>query len=143
LKKITKIHLEVISLKEMAEKILSPVLFIQFMQCSCAIGSTGLEIIKTNRVFEKIIMFRFLMQGLLQVLSICYFGEQISDANLKVGNLIYDNILKHKNLRFRKTCLMIMLHSQRELKIRARGFKKISRTTFTFVWLSIAFACAH
>jgi hypothetical protein len=133
LKKFVEMHLRVIELKRSLEKIFSTVLFLQSVQCSGTICAIGIRLAEFGYFEDKFPLVCILIQDLSQFLSICYFGEQISEASLSIGHTIFSNMALDKNIKFKRSLLLITHYSQREQKIRAKGFKNISMATFSSV----------
>jgi hypothetical protein len=130
---VVKLHLRVIELKNMLERILLIIFFTLFVQCSTNICSIGLRVAQSTRVDEKVVLLCYLLQSLSQLLSVCYFGKQVKNASLRIGDAVLASWNQIQNLKVKKSLIIMTLFSQREQMIKARGFGNISMATFTSV----------
>lgn len=78
-------------------------------------------------------MLGYCTAAVYQLLMFCYWGEQLSHQSALVAQAAYDCPWIDRNIRFKKTLIILITRAQRPICITAGKFAKLSLVTFIAV----------
>ncbi|XP_065369362.1 odorant receptor 67c-like [Calliphora vicina] len=125
LNRIIKQHINCLELSEHVNIIFSFSLLLNFLTASLTICFIGFQV--TTSSLEVIIMYCiFLLASMLQVFIVCYYGDELMTASLKVGDAAYNQNWFNASIRYKKMILLIIRRSQRPSCITPPTFTAVS-----------------
>ena len=134
IKELVERHSKLFEIFQKFEEYFSSIFFILFVQSSISMCLAGFELITVNEVMDVIMNSTFLLMTLLQIFSACYFGQKIIDSSQKTAEAAYEiNWYCITDIKLRKAVLLMILRSQKQQQITAKGIVTISLETFTDV----------
>nr|QNL14992.1 olfactory receptor 48 [Aulacocentrum confusum] len=126
-----KYHLKILQLSKMANKIFSPVLFIQFTISTIVICVSIYGLSKTKVCSPDFALITFYLACMLvQIFILCYAGTEITLESYRVAEMIYsmDWLVLSKNVQ--KSLLMIMTRSRVPIIFTSNYFVELSIDSF-------------
>ncbi|KAF5289019.1 hypothetical protein FQA39_LY03898 [Lamprigera yunnana] len=134
LEEAVRYHLAILDLAEEIENLYNGLLLFVFMStlgmlCFIIYRASLLKLGDTQ-------MIRNLFEGCsiaLQVLIICYWGQQVTNESEEVANSVFDSKFEGNPLWFQKSLILSIGRSQRPTKITAGKFADIGLPTFQWI----------
>ncbi|KAM7341964.1 odorant receptor 67c-like [Cochliomyia hominivorax] len=125
LSRVIKQHIDLLELSEHVNIIFSFSLLLNFLTASLTICFIGFQV--TTSSLEVIIMYCiFLLASMLQVFIVCYYGDELMTASVKIGYGAYNQNWFNASIRYKKMLVLIILRSQRPSCITPPTFNAVS-----------------
>ncbi|KAF5286796.1 hypothetical protein FQR65_LT02214 [Abscondita terminalis] len=127
-------HLEILNMAGEIEELCNGLLLFVFMStlgmlCFIIYRASSLSLGDTQ-------LMRNIFEGLsisLQVLIICYWGQQVTNESELVANSVFDTNFEGTDLKFQKALKLSMIRSQKPTSITAGKFADVGLPTFAWV----------
>ncbi|XP_004521076.1 odorant receptor 67c-like [Ceratitis capitata] len=122
-------HAKCLELSEHVNSIFSFSLLLNFLTASLTICFIGFQVTasSTEDIVKYII---FLTASLVQVFVVCYYGDELMTASLRVGDAAYNQNWFECDTRYKRLLIILILRSQKPASIRAPTFPPISFNTY-------------
>ncbi|XP_054729467.1 odorant receptor 67c [Anastrepha obliqua] len=122
-------HAKCLELSEHVNSIFSFSLLLNFLTASLTICFIGFQVTASST--EDIVKYViFLTASLVQVLVVCYYGDELMTASLRVGDAAYNQNWFDCDKRYKWLLTIIIMRSQKPASIRAPTFPPISFRTY-------------
>ncbi|KAK4879818.1 hypothetical protein RN001_007964 [Aquatica leii] len=134
LEKTVQYHLDILKMAGEIEELCNKLLLFVFistlgMLCFIIYRASLLSLGDTQ-------LLRNIFEGLsisLQVLIICYWGQQVTNESELVANAVFDSNFEGTDLRFQKALTLTMIRCQKPIHISAGKFADVGLPTFAWI----------
>ncbi|XP_070504669.1 odorant receptor 4-like [Chironomus tepperi] len=133
LKKLVKIHQELIEISEILEEIFSPILLINAfgsissLCTACFLAVTGIS----GYFIAKYFMFPIVLP--LQAFFQCYFAQKLIDSSTMIATSAYKTDWYESSVKTQRLILLIMVRAQKPQTVTAFKFFDVSIETFQWI----------
>ncbi|EDW70174.1 odorant receptor 67c [Drosophila virilis] len=126
---LIKYHDKCLTLCELVDSMYSFSLLLNFLMASMQICFIAFQV--TESTIEVILIYCiFLMTSMVQVFLVCYYGDALIAASLRVGDAAYNQNWFQCSKRYCIMLKMMILRSQKPAMIRPPTFPPISLVTY-------------
>ncbi|XP_026480257.1 putative odorant receptor 92a [Ctenocephalides felis] len=115
------------------ENIFSPSILVNFIGSSLMICLSGFQITESLIVIELITYIIFLTTSLLQIYTLCSYGNQLIDTSGEIAWAAYDSPWTDASMKYKKSLQFIILRAQRQQTYTAMKFSTVSFESFASV----------
>nr|AQQ73495.1 olfactory receptor 12 [Heliconius melpomene rosina] len=127
---LVKWHQELIRLTGCLELIYAKSTLYNFVSSSVLICFTGFNVVTIDNVAFTIIFVVFLSTSLLQIFSLCFFGDLLMESSTEVRNAVYESKWYYTNTKAAKSLLIIQTRTDNPCKLTAFGFSEVNLKAF-------------
>jgi hypothetical protein len=134
LKKLIEKHVEMHSLVKQVENFLAPIFLVKLIQASFVFCLTGFQL-STSKEIPTLVNFGLYFLATMLANFILFYGSQkIIDTSQGIADAVYQiKWYEVKNLKLRKTLVIIMMQAQKGSKLTAGKFSVIGMESFKFM----------
>ncbi|KAH8242705.1 hypothetical protein KR032_001342 [Drosophila birchii] len=79
---------------------------------------------------EGITYVIFIATSSMQVFLVCYYGQEVFDLSLNIGQAVYNHDFHNASIAYKKWLLIIIIRAQQPVELSAMGYLPISLDTF-------------
>ncbi|XP_017487849.1 PREDICTED: odorant receptor 67c-like [Rhagoletis zephyria] len=118
-------HAKCLKLSEHVNSIFSFSLLLNFLTASLTICFIGFQVTASSK--EDIVKYIiFLTASLVQVFVVCYYGDELMTASMRVGDAAYNQNWFDCDKRYKRLLTILIMRSQKPASIRAPFMPPIS-----------------
>ncbi|KAI5646643.1 7tm odorant receptor domain-containing protein [Phthorimaea operculella] len=126
-------HQQVIYSVELLEVIYCKSTLFNFVSSSVLICLTGFNVTTIDDQAFVISFLSFLFMSLLQIYSLCFFGDMLMSSSKQLADAVYKSQWYLADAKTAKLLFMIQMRSQKACKLTASGFADVNLNAFTKV----------
>lgn len=120
-------HNQLIDISKNLEKIFSLSILLNFVQSSLMICFLAFQISTTDDTRVVLQFTAYLATILSQIFMICHFGQKLINSSSDVASGVYNcGWQDMKDVKLRRSVLLLLLRAQKPERLTARGFRVIS-----------------
>ncbi|XP_026480259.1 odorant receptor 4-like [Ctenocephalides felis] len=112
------------------QKLIDPSILVNFIGSSIMICLSGFQITAGVTIDELISYIIFLTTSLLQIYTLCSYGNQLIDTSSEIAWAAYDSPWTDASMEYKKSLQFMILRAQRQQTYTAMKFSTVSFESF-------------